>query len=197
MLPQHTSSKKLWLSGLSLLLVLLDLGFTCPPVFAAGTLSTSLQTLDGAAPDFLLRDATGNELKLSDLRGRPVILHFWATWCASCRKELPSLETLAKTLNNDEVTFLLVSIDEKESEEQVKDYLHKLSVGLPLYMARNGIITDRYWTWGVPETYLINPHGQLVGRAIGTRDWQSHEIQAFIKQFADHPDRNDIGTSTK
>jgi thiol-disulfide isomerase/thioredoxin len=62
--------------------------------------SEHLQRLDEAAPDFLLRDPSGNMLRLGDLRGHPIILHFWSTWCEPCRAELPTLEALTHQITD-------------------------------------------------------------------------------------------------
>lgn len=151
---------------------------------AANALTAPLQSLDEVAPNFLLRDVSGKELSLSDLHGRPVIVHFWATWCTSCRKELPSLDALASTLRADDVVFLAVSIDMEPSADEVRSYAHELGVSIPVYLAREGDVTDRYWTWGVPVTYLIDRSGRLVARALGPRNWQSAGILTRITRFA-------------
>jgi len=143
-----------------------------------------LQRLDEAAPDLLLRDASGGQQRLSDLRGRPVILHFWATWCKPCRRELPALEALAGKFANSDIAFLIVSIDTETDVEQVRHYAQALGVRLPVYLASEGQVTDRYWSWGIPATYLIDRGGLLVGRALGPREWTSPAMQAAITQFA-------------
>jgi len=161
------------------------------PVFAPAASYDSafkaqhLQRLDEAAPDLLLRDASGRQQRLSALRGRPVILHFWATWCKPCRHELPSLETLAGNFADSDIAFLIVSIDTETDAEQVRHYTQALGVKSPVYLASEGQVTARYWSWGIPATYLIDRRGLLVGRALGPRDWASPAMLAAIRQFAD------------
>jgi thiol-disulfide isomerase/thioredoxin len=145
-------------------------------VFAA----QNLQRLDETAPDFLLRDASGGQLRLSELRGRPVILHFWATWCGPCRHELPALDALARTLADRDVAFLAVAIDSDTEAARIRRYAQDLGVTCPVYLASEGAVTDRYWSWGIPVTYLIDRDGQLVGRALGERDWTSVAMQAVL-----------------
>jgi cytochrome c biogenesis protein CcmG/thiol:disulfide interchange protein DsbE len=146
--------------------------------------SEHLQRLDEAAPDFLLRDASGNALRLGDLRGHPIILHFWATWCKPCRAELPTLEALTHQIADSDIILVFVAIDTEADEAQVRRYVHDLGVGLPVYLARAGTISDRYWSWGVPVTYLIDREGRLVARALGPRNWASASMRALITQFA-------------
>lgn len=152
--------------------------------YAAGFKSEYLQQLDEAAPDFLLRDASGSQLQLYKLRGRPVILHFWATWCKPCRHELPALEALAGKLADSGIVFLLVAIDGDTEAAAVRRYAQDLGVRLPIYLASDSTVTDRYWSWGIPVTYLIDRNGLLVGRALGPRDWDSAAMRAVLVQFA-------------
>ena len=142
-----------------------------------------MQRLDEAAPDFLLRDASGNELRLTALRGRPVILHFWATWCEPCREELPALEAIARHMADSGVILVAVAIDEEADTARIRRYAQDLGVTFPVYLAREGTISERYWSWGVPVTYLIDPAGRLVARSLGPRDWTSASMQTLITQF--------------
>jgi thiol-disulfide isomerase/thioredoxin len=142
-----------------------------------------MQRLDEAAPDFLLRDASGNELRLTALRGRPVILHFWATWCEPCREELPALEAIARHMADSGVVLVAVAIDEEADTARIRRYAQDLGVTFSVYLAREGTISERYWSWGVPVTYLIDPAGRLVARSLGPRDWTSASMQTLITQF--------------
>jgi peroxiredoxin len=145
--------------------------------------SQHLQRLDEAAPDFLLHDASGSPLRLTELRGHSVILHFWATWCKPCRVELPTLEAMIQQLAGSDVILIAVAIDEESDAARVQRYAHDLGVNFPVYLAREGIISNRYWSWGVPVTYLIDPEGRLVARSLGSRDWTSASMHTLIRQL--------------
>ncbi len=147
-------------------------------------LAGRLESLDEAAPDFLLRDASGSPVRLSGLRGRPVILHFWATWCASCRTELPAIDAFARRLAATDVEILLIAIDTDTDGDAVRAYAKALGVALPVFRAGDGDVTDRYWTWGVPVTYLIDRNGWIAGRVRGPLDWTSVATAAAIEGFA-------------
>jgi thiol-disulfide isomerase/thioredoxin len=146
--------------------------------------SQQLQRLDEAAPDFLLRDPSGSVLSLGDLQGHPVILHFWATWCEPCREELPTLEALMRQMTDSGVILVAVAIDTEADAARVRRYAHDLGVSFPVYLAREGTISDRYWSWGVPVTYLIDPEGRLVARSLGPRNWATASMRALITQVA-------------
>jgi peroxiredoxin len=146
--------------------------------------SEHLQRLDEAAPDFLLLDPSGNMLRLGDLRGHPIILHFWSTWCEPCRAELPTLEALTHQITDSGVILVVVAIDTEADAARIRRYAHDLGVSFPVYLAREGTISDRYWSWGVPATYLIDREGRLVARALGPRNWASTSMYTLITQFA-------------
>lgn len=156
---------------------------------AAELASQQLQALDEPAPDFLLRDAAGAPLQLSSLRGHPVLIHFWATWCKPCRHELPVLDALVSQLNSDDLAFLLISVDTDADPAQVKQLAHELAPDVPAYLASEGSVSDRYWSWGIPATYLIDRDGRLVARALGPRDWNSPGMQTLLAGFADSDHR--------
>jgi thiol-disulfide isomerase/thioredoxin len=167
--------------------LLVTLWLIALPAFGQGTSnfeSQHLQRLDEVAPDFLLRDSSGSTLHLSELRGHPVILHFWSTWCEPCRVELPTLETLAHQMTDSSVILVAVAIDTEADAARIRRYANDLGVSFPVYLAREGTISDRYWSWGVPVTYLIDPEGRLVSRALGPRNWASASMHTLIAQFA-------------
>lgn len=146
--------------------------------------ATPIQKLDGAAPAFSVRDESGGDLALGDLRGRPVILHFWATWCASCRSELPRLDAFAARVENADVAVLMIAIDRDTDIAAIRAYARELGIAAPVYGAVDGDVTERYWSWGVPVTYLIDRDGRLAGRALGALDWNAGATRAAIERLA-------------
>lgn len=183
--PRPICSEALRIVRFALLAVLSMVALPALGQYPSSLESEHLQRLDEVAPDFLLRDASGNVLRLGDLRGHPIILHFWATWCNPCRAELPTLEALAHQISDSDVIIVVVAIDTETDAAHVRRYVHDLGVGLPVYLARAGTISDRYWSWGVPVTYLIDPEGRLVARALGPRNWVSASMHTLITQFAE------------
>ena len=127
-----------------------------------------LTRLNQPAPDF----PVGNNKLLSGYQGQWVILHFWATWCEPCSSELPKLNHLYMRWRDHDVAFLTVSID-TEDKEHVSAFVQRLGLQLPVLFGNDINVTDRYWTWGLPVTYIINPDGYIVARALGPREWDS------------------------
>jgi cytochrome c biogenesis protein CcmG/thiol:disulfide interchange protein DsbE len=134
-----------------------------------------LDKLHENAPDLVLLDSSGKTTHLSDYHGKLVILHFWASWCTPCLKELPDLEKLAQAGQSNGVVFLPVSADEVSGSKKAQKFLSQVQGGLPFFLAASGDHLDRYLTWGIPVTYFIDGSGKLLARAMGPRSWSSQK----------------------
>lgn len=139
-----------------------------------------IQELKEEAPDFSIKDPDGKVMSLKDFRGKVVILHFWATWCKPCKEEFPLFEKMYQRFRDKDVVFLPIAIDQKASMAEIDAFAKKLGANFSVYLAREGNITDKYWTWGVPVTYFIDKKGWIAGRAVGPRDWASDSINNLI-----------------
>ncbi len=124
------------------------------------------QAQSEALPDFTAVDLEGRTWRLSDLKGRPVAINFWATWCPPCREELPELQRLAQKYEQDGLVVLLVNVDEPEAV--VSDYLQEQGIELPCVLDR-GELVRQFRVTGLPTTVLVTPEGTLGGRILG---WQ-------------------------
>jgi peroxiredoxin len=111
-----------------------------------------------AAPEFALRDAAGKVVTLKSLRGRPVLLNFWATWCAPCAKELPALERLSREMNG-RLTVVAVSVDSDWAP--VKKFFAN-GTSLPVLLDDDKAVAKRFGTEKFPETFLIDSSGRLM-----------------------------------
>jgi len=141
-----------------------------------------LQEIRQKAPDFSLKmgDRT---IGLADCAGKVVILHFWATWCKPCKEEFPLFEKVYLKFKDKEVVFLPISVDIGVTKEEIDAFAKGLGASFPAYLARSGNVTDKYWTWGVPVTYVIDKRGWIIGRAMGPRDWTSPETFNLIEDL--------------
>ena len=127
---------------------------------------------DREAPDFELADATGKKVSLRSLRGRPVLLNFWATWCPPCVDEVPSLEDLAKRLEKSDAVLLAVSVDDDwNALRRFFPQGSKMSVVLDTTKE----VPKKYGTDKFPETYLVKVNaqgeGQILYHFVNKRDW--------------------------
>jgi thiol-disulfide isomerase/thioredoxin len=133
------------------------------------------------APDIsVVALATGSVLKLSDLKGKVVLLNFWATWCPPCREEIPSMMKLNAFMAGKPYQMVAVSIDEG-GKAAIDSFFKETGFSLPTYQDESGTAAKAYGITGVPETFVIDKHGILVKKFIGGAAWDSPEVVAFLE----------------
>jgi cytochrome c biogenesis protein CcmG, thiol:disulfide interchange protein DsbE len=132
-----------------------------------------------AAPDFTLLTLEGRPARLREFRGKLVLLNFWATWCAPCLHEMPSMERLYQTFKQTDFMLLAVSMD-RQGEGVARPFVENLKLTFPVLLDDTLEVSRQYRVRGLPTTYLIDPDGFLIGVVIGARDWQKTEAKALI-----------------
>jgi cytochrome c biogenesis protein CcmG, thiol:disulfide interchange protein DsbE len=135
--------------------------------------------LRGPAPDFELADAAGKKWSLRALRGRPVLVSFWATWCPPCVQEMPSLDALARRLG-DRATVLAVSVD--ENWEAIHKFFPK-GTPLTVLLDPSRAAPASFGTSLFPESFLVDPSGHVRYAFINQRDWSVPEAAACIEDL--------------
>ncbi|MDO8445789.1 MAG: TlpA disulfide reductase family protein [Deltaproteobacteria bacterium] len=132
-----------------------------------------------ASVDITVHDLEGKTISLSQLKGKVVVLNFWATWCPPCREEMPSMEALyQKYKENKEFVMLLVSID--ENIDTVREFMKTNNYSMPVYHDPNKEAGSAYGITGVPETFLIDKKGVISEKIIGPADWMKPDVIDFI-----------------
>ena len=132
------------------------------------------------APDFTVQDS-GSQVTLSQLRGKIVVLNFWATWCAPCVEEVPSLVQLQQKMRTKGVIVLAVSVDEDGSA--YRDFLRRHNVDLLTIRDATQKSNALYGTFKFPETYIIDRKGTMRRKFIGAVDWSEPEIVDFLSKL--------------
>ena len=133
-----------------------------------------------AAPDFTISDSQ-RTVTLSQLRGKPVILNFWASWCAPCVEEMPSLVQLQKKLG-DKATVLAVSVD--SDDNAFKQFVRDHNVDLLAVRDPKQISSALYGTFKFPETYVIDKEGKIVRKFIGATDWTAPDLVDYFNRLS-------------
>ena len=121
------------------------------------------------APDFELLDIDGKVHRLSDYRGQVLIVNFWATWCPPCRAEMPSMQRAWEKVEPEGIQMLAINVG--EDEETIFDFTADYPVNFPLPMDRDSTVVQAWPVRGLPTTFVVDPDGRLVYRAIGEREW--------------------------
>ena len=133
-------------------------------------------------------DEAGQETDLSTYRGKTVVLNFWATWCAPCRKEMPSLSELQNELG-DEAFEVVTIATMRNSPKSIQSFFEKIGVSnLSLHNDPKGALSRSMGVLGLPTTLIISKSGEEIGRLLGDADWASPEAIALMSAIktADH-----------
>lgn len=122
---------------------------------------------DYTAPDFTVYDSEGKAVKLSDFRGRPVVVNFWASWCYYCKVEMPDFDKAYEKYP--EAEFMMINVTDGQSEtiESAQEYVNGEGYKFPVYYDTALEATQTYGASGLPMTFFINENGQLVTYATG------------------------------
>jgi thiol-disulfide isomerase/thioredoxin len=128
-------------------------------------------------------DGEGHARKLTDFKGKIVLLNIWATWCIPCRKEMPALDRLQASLGSANFEVVPVSIDRGGLEVIRKFYIEVGIRNLAMYVDSSGQVLGRVRALGLPTSLLIDRSGEEIGRVIGPAEWDAPEIMAFIRCF--------------
>jgi cytochrome c biogenesis protein CcmG/thiol:disulfide interchange protein DsbE len=117
------------------------------------------------APDFALADLDGHPLRLADLRGRPVIVNFWASWCGPCVEEFPLLQRAV--VEHRDQRLAVVGIVFQDRSEAARAFLQRLGASWPSAMDPAGKVAEAYGIYAPPESFFIDASGKVAGRQIG------------------------------
>ena len=148
------------------------------------------QLLARPAPEVTLTGSDGSRRRLSDYRGRPVLLHFWATWCPPCKAELPALLALGRELDR-EGGVRVVALATDGDWDSVRRFFGEL---VPNEVARDetGTAAETFDVSVLPDTYLVGADGGLLQRFGGARDWSSDAARALLREMSRHDDPSEL-----
>lgn len=149
---------------------------------SAGSGQTGKAAENKPAPDISVVALDNKPLSLASLKGKVVLLNFWATWCPPCREEIPSMMKLNSFMAGKPFQMVCVSVDEG-GKAAVEEYFKKSGNSLPAYVDPTGQAPKLYGITGVPETFVIDKNGVIVKKVIGGLDWNSPEVIAFLENL--------------
>jgi peroxiredoxin len=133
--------------------------------------------------EFDLKAIDGTTFGSQDLRGKVVLLNFWATWCSPCKEEMPSLARLQSQFDVGQVQVVTVTTD--VYPQGIKQFLNHLAITLPVLFDEDQELSRQFMVRGLPTTVLIGRDGKAIGRAVGPRVWDSRESIALLRQVVE------------
>ena len=160
------------LVGAYFLMEHLGSGYQGEQLVTAPTQDTQADQEDTATdpvPDFTVYDAQGNPVKLSDMRGKPVVINLWASWCSPCKNEMPGFQNLAQKYDG-EVVFMMVNVTGIDTMEDAQAFIQSQGYTFPVYYDKDNSAATNYYSGSVPMTYFINSDGEYVTHAVGAID---------------------------
>jgi thiol-disulfide isomerase/thioredoxin len=125
--------------------------------------TTKQENNNQTAPDFIVCDGTGKEVKLSDYKGRPVVLNFWASWCPPCKSEMPHFNKIYAESKNDVVFMMVDLVDgQRETQSEGQKYISDQGYSFPVYFDNTQDAANAYGITSIPTTVFIDPEGNIV-----------------------------------
>lgn len=137
-----------------------------------------------AAYDFTLRGVDGAKLDFEDLRGKVIFINFWATWCAPCIAEMPSIQNLFNQYkDHPDVVFAMINVENKDAKA-IK-FINKKDYTFPIFFPDESLIPKVYESKGIPTTFVIDKDGFIAYKKVGMASYDSKNFVSFISKLAE------------
>ncbi len=163
----------------TLLLILLAI---TPHQLMADELPLGIMRIENTAtPALILNDIDGESYDLSSTGGHWRFVHFWASWCGPCRREMPSIQRMIPMLDQTDLEFVIVNT--AETEDEVFTFLGIVAPELVPLMDNDGLVTQAWAPRGLPSTFLVDPAGKIRYLALGDRQWDQAQYVNFLRQL--------------
>jgi peroxiredoxin len=167
-----------------IILILAIFGFVFSQKMSAGQATQKIAPLRESAPvpNFTFPNLEGQEVSLSDFKGKVVFINIWATWCPTCVDEMASMQQLYEKFKGKDFEILSVSIDAL-GEQVVAPFMQKYQLTFPTLLDPMGKIKKLYATTGVPESFIVDKNGNLALKIIGPQNWMAKEVVAYFENL--------------
>ena len=140
-----------------------------------------------AAPAVTFADAAGRPVTWDDFRGQVLLVNFWATWCAPCVHEMPSLDTLQNALGGEDFEVVAISVDQG-GQQQVEGFYRAHGLRhLEVYTDPRNRVPAAFGARGLPTSVVIGRNGEWLGTFVGAADWAGPDAMALIRHYLDDP----------
>ncbi|MBW1999684.1 MAG: TlpA family protein disulfide reductase [Deltaproteobacteria bacterium] len=132
----------------------------------------------------VLPDMNGNNVRLSEYKGRIVFLNFWATWCPPCREEMPSMERLHNRLKGKD--FVMLAVDLQEPVTRVRKFFRDHKLTFTALLDEDGKVAQMFGIRNIPTTFILDREHRVIGMAVGARQWDNRHSLRMFEYLLDH-----------
>jgi thiol-disulfide isomerase/thioredoxin len=148
----------------------------------APPLPPGVMAVDGTpAPALRLNSLDGEPYDLAGSRGHWVFVHFWASWCGPCKREMPAIQRMITRLQSGQMEFVMVNT--AETEDQVFTFLAAVAPEVTPLMDTQGLVTEQWEPRGLPASFLVDPQGRIRYQALGGREWDTPPYLDFLHRL--------------
>ena len=159
------------------LLFLGNIGLSQAEILPKGIIKTDPKP----APLFTLSDIDGKHYTFGKNLNRWTFVHFWASWCGPCRKEMPAIENLQQAMKNKPLEIVIINT--AENEDTIFSFLGSIAPNINSLMDKDGLVTEEWQPRGLPATYLVDPTGIIRYQALGGRPWDSPAYRDWLRSL--------------
>lgn len=163
-----------------------DVRRVAAPPAPVGTAAKVGFKIGESTPDFELRSLDGRTARLSNLRGKPVLLNFWATWCAPCRVEMPWLVELDQQYRPQGVQIIGVSLDDPDAEQDVAKFIAQVGVHYTILIGDSSVADTYGGVRFMPQSFFIDRDGKITKTSLGLTD--KHDLEEGLRALLLNPD---------
>lgn len=131
--------------------------------------------------DFSIRDSSGKKIPFTEFKGKVLFINLWATWCGPCRSEMPTIQQLYNELGNEQVKFVMLSMDTEKTSNKIEGYIKTNAYSFPVYMP-SGYLPDQFQVPSIPTTFIISKAGKILVREVGATNFNTPKYKKLIEE---------------
>ena len=133
--------------------------------------------------NFKIKDLNGAVIDFKTFKGKTLFLNVWATWCGPCRIEMPSIQKLYDKINNDEIVFIMLAVDDRKDFGKVVNFVKEKEYTFPVYVPHE-FLPDQLMVRTIPTTFVVNAQGKIETQETGAANYDTEEFKTFIEGLA-------------
>lgn len=136
--------------------------------------------------NFQIKDLEGKVIAMEQFKGKVIFLNLWATWCGPCRVEMPSIQELYNSVDQENIVFVMLSLDNEEHHGKIVSYVNTKDFTFPVYQP-SGYLPRQLQVPSIPTTFIIGKDGKIKSKKVGTANYNTDKFKTFLRQLATAP----------